>query len=167
MIWFTAIRAFLGRLPWQVWAALGALAALWWAYHSGYEKRDTEAKAEMAETIAAYTQAQAEAERLALAAKAETEARYQALAERTDDEHARTQALAANATDRFIAANRVRSCPVAGSPSATTASADSDDPGVPAPVPADIVMGEADVRTCASLYAYAVAAHEWAGGLWE
>jgi len=160
-----ATWGFLGKIPWQAWAALTAIAALWWAYHSGYQKRDWEAKTEIAELVSEYTREQAEAERLALAAKAETERRYQDLAERTDDEHARTQAVASDATDRFIADNRVQPCPVGSASGTALASPDSGDPGVSAPVPADVVMGEAEVRSCAALYAYSVAAHEWAGGL--
>jgi hypothetical protein len=167
MTYLLAARAFLKRIPWQVWCGIAVVALLWWTYNAGYNTARDKGRAELAQTVATFEAAQAEAERLHLAAKAETERRYAALAERADNDHERNQAAASTATDRFIAANRVQPCPVAGATGGTVAAADDHVAGVPASVPAGVVLGEADVRACAALYAYGAAAHEWGRGIGE
>lgn len=160
-----AIRAFLSRIPWQAYAAIAAALALWWLYSAGFDNGLAKGRAELATAVAAYEDAQEQAERAYLAAKAEQERRYAELAGRIDNDHARNQAAASSATDRFIAANRVQPCAAGGATGGTAASPGDLDPGVPAPVPPGIVLGEADVRACAALYTYAADAHKWAGSL--
>lgn len=63
-----------------------------------------------------------------------------------------------SADDEYIDTHRVRPAnAVCASP---TPKADS--PAVPAPVPTDVVMAEADVRACGDLYTYSVNSHNWA-----
>ena len=157
--------SFLKRLPWQVYAGIAALGFLWWLYSTGYDNGLGKGRAELAAVVRDYEDAQAEATRHALAAKAETERRYRELAERTDREHSQLAAAADSATDRFIAANRVRCQAAGGSPGGTVAAADDHGAGISAPVSPGIILGEADVRACAALYAYSVSAHAWANGL--
>lgn len=149
----------LARYPWQTaCVALLCLSVfLWWRWDVAADDRDT-ARAQTAEII----KAAEEAERLAIAARAATEKRYKDLANAIDKEHEAALADARDATDSFIAANRVRAkvCP---GQAVTTGQGGSA--GVPAEVPAGIVVGEADVRVCGDLYTYAVGAHNWAAGL--
>lgn len=159
------ILGFLKRIPWQAWAGLALIAAFWWTYHSGYQRRDALAKSEIAAMVAEYTQAQADAGRLAQAAKAATELRYRNLAERIDNDQARNQANARDAANRYITANRVRPQAVDGSSSSTASPASDNGAGLPAPVSAGIIVGEADVLACTDLYTYAASANAWAGGL--
>ena len=166
MTYLLMARAFLKRIPWQAYAAIAAAIALWWLYSAGHSNGLAKGRAELAAAVEAYEDAQAESERLHLAAKAEQERRYAELAERADNDHDRNQAAASTATDRFIAANRVRDCrPVAGATSGAVAAPDDHDTGVSESLPAGIVLGEVDVRACAALYTYAVSAHDWAKGL--
>jgi len=165
MTYLLMARAFLKRIPWQAYAAIAAAIALWWLYSAGHSNGLAKGRAELAAAVEAYEDAQAESERLHLAAKAEQERRYAELANRSDIDHARNQAAASTATDRFIAANCVQPCPVGSATSGPVAAPDDHGAGVSASVPAGIVMGEADVRACAALYAYGVGAHDWAKAL--
>jgi len=163
----TITLSFLKRLPWQVYAAIAALGLLWWVYDTGYDNARAKGRAELAQTVAAYEAAQAEATRMALAAKQATEARYRNLAERIDREHASIQAAADTATDRYIADNRLRTCPAGGASGGTLAAANDHGAGISAPVPADPVVAvtDADVRACTAAVTYAISAREWALGL--
>lgn len=74
-----------------------------------------------------------------------------------DKSHVETLADVRDATDRFIAANRVRKAGSGYCPAPTAPSA-----GLPEEVPTVIVVDQADVRACGDLYAYALEAHRWA-----
>lgn len=93
-------------------------------------------------------------------------ARYQELAERADNDVADAQAVALDAADRYITANRVQPCSGGGT-SGTPAPADSGDTGVPASLPADslVAVSAEDVRACTAATTYALEAHNWATGL--
>lgn len=134
-------------------------AWLWHGWNGAAEERDI-ARAQTAEII----KASEEATRLAVAARAETEKRYKDLANATDKEHEAALADARDATDAFIAANRVRAkvCP-----GQAIAAAQGGSASVPAEVSTGIIVGESDVRACGDLYSYAVGAHNWAAGLGE
>jgi hypothetical protein len=162
-------RAFLKRIPWQVWCGIAVVALLWWTYNAGYNTARDKGRAELAQTVATFEAAQAEAERLHLAAKAATEARYRELAGRIDNDHARNQAAASSATARFIAANRVQPCPVAGATSGTIAAPGDHGAGVSASVPADslVALSDLDVRACTAAATYAIDAYKWANSLGE
>lgn len=80
MIWtvLTAIGSFTRRVPWQVWAILGALATAWFWGNSRYnEGREDEAAKRDAIVAAAVLKA-VEAERKAAAAHAGREGKRQA-----------------------------------------------------------------------------------------
>ncbi len=152
----SALVGFIGRYPWQA-ACIALLCLSGWLWHG-----KSEAIAGRAADRAAYVAAQEEAEMRALAAKAETERKYERIATDADLSHARALADARAATDRYIAARRVR-------PEAAACSASGSDPApgnphseLPAGMPSGVVMAEADVRACSDLYDYAVSAHEWA-----
>lgn len=94
------------------------------------------------------------------------QARYDELAERTQNAHETTRVVVRDATDAFIRDNGVQtgaSCV----PSASSAAASGDATPVPVEVPAHVVLDTADVRACGDLYAYALASHLWAVGLAE
>ena len=91
-------------------------------------------------------------------------ARYQELAERASDDHETTRIVVRDATDRFIADNGVRpdgQCV----PSGTDSPPQGGSAAVPAAMPAQTIVDTADVRACGDLYAYSLAAHEWARSL--
>jgi len=161
---------FLKRVPWQVWIAVGAALALWWAYHSGYQSRDKQADAEMAAMVASIEAAQIEAAAAQQAVNDAEAARYQELAERSDNEHARNLEAARSAAARYIAAHRVRptpdSSPSGGADSAAddNGSASDNGPGSPAIVDA-IAITESDLLICTDNTARLVAAHDWANSL--
>jgi len=156
---------FLKRVPWQVWIAVGAALALWWAYHSGYQSRDKQADAEMAAMVASVEAAQIEAAAAQQAINDAAEARYQELAERSDNEHARNLEAARSDAARYIAAHRVRPASDSSASGGADSAADSNGAGISTPVPAGIIVGEADLLACTDLYTYAVGAHDWAAGL--
>lgn len=81
-----------------------------------------------------------------------------AQARAADKSHTKELADARSATDRYIAAHRMRPAGSCHSPAPAAPSA-----GLPQEVPTDPVMvGSSDVRACGDLYAYALAAHQWA-----
>lgn len=94
------------------------------------------------------------------------ETRTRQLAERIDNEQARNQAIARDAVDNYIAANRVRS-PDRGIACATPAPASDTDTGILEGVPADtlVYVSDSDVRACSAAVIYAVGAHDWVAGL--
>lgn len=89
-------------------------------------------------------------------------AKEKAQAKAADKEYTHALDDARDDTDRFISNHSVRQervCPNASTPAPS--------PGVPAPVSTGVVVNQADVRSCGSLYAYALAAHNWANGVNE
>jgi ATPase subunit of ABC transporter with duplicated ATPase domains len=154
--------AFAKRLPWQVYAAIGAALLLWFTYHRGYDAARTRYRAEMAQMAADYRKAQDDAQRAAQAALDAENARYRALASQSETRHAQDLAAADAATSDFIRRNRVRSCPAASATGGTVAAPDSGSASVAEGVSSGVVMADSDVRTCAALYAYSVEAHRWA-----
>lgn len=84
-------------------------------------------------------------------------AKEKAQAAAADKEYTHALDDARDDTDRFIAANSVRQervCPNASTPAPS--------PSVPTPVSTGVVVDQADVRACGSLYAYAASAYRWA-----
>lgn len=138
--------------PWQF--AVIALAGLsLWLWHGRNEARDA-----LAQRIAAEKAATGAQKRVNDTAQAH----YTEKAHEADTKHADMVAAAFDATQRYIAQHRLqpadRTCQA-------PAPASGDGAGVPAEVPSGIVVGEADVRACADLYAYSVSAHQWARSL--
>ena len=164
----SAFFALLTRYPLQaaLVASLCLAGWLWWGKGKTIDQRD-EAVAGRRADRAAYTAAQAEAQRLALAAKAATEARYKANAERVQNAYEAKSADVRSAAARFIDANRLRPGGVGGSPRQAASAADHSNPGVPVDVStaALVAVSDVDVQRCSDTAAYAVAAREWALGL--
>ena len=90
---------------------------------------------------------------------AEALAKEKEQARAADVKHAQSLADVRDDTDRFIAARSVRKAAAGCGASPAPAS-----PGVPAEVPTQAVVDNADVRTCGDLYSYALDAYEWANG---
>ena len=157
-----AIRAFLGKLPWQVWAALAAIGIVLLAYSKGYSDARDKYKAQLAAYVSDVEQAQAEARAAQIAVNQAEQARLDAITKEADHAHETTRVVVRDATDRFIA-DRVqdRQCVASGADSAAADTGAS----VPESLPATVIVDTADVRACADLYAYAVNAREWALGL--
>jgi len=159
---------FLRGLPWQLWLALACIAALYASYRVGWNARDTKADADEAAMVAEYHAAQDEALARAIAAKNSAEARYRALAQRTDTNARQAQIEAADAATRYIIRNRVQPCPVAGAASGDVAPAGSasasgaDGPGAGAVM---VGVSEADIRICTENTVRLQAARDWALGL--
>lgn len=84
--------------------------------------------------------------------------RQKEIAHASDIKHDQEMADQRAATDRYIAAHRLRPSPsVHTGPAAKDGSA-----SVPPEVSSDIIMDQADVRACGDLYTYALDAHDWA-----
>ena len=84
-------------------------------------------------------------------------AKEKAQAAAADKEYTHALDDARDDTDRFIANHSVRQervCPNASTPAPSAS--------VPAPVSTGVVVDQADVRACGSLYAYALSAYNWA-----
>lgn len=159
---FAIVRAFLGKLPWQVWAGVAAIGIVLIAYAKGYDTARDKYRRQMAELTASVEAAQEQARAAQIAVNQAEQARLDAVTKEADHAHEVTRVVVRDATDRFIA-DRVqdRQCVASGADSA----ADSDGAGVPESLPATVVVDTADVRACADLYAYSIAAREWALGL--
>lgn len=112
-------------------------------------------------SLAKIESAQKEAKANAIAAKAETERKYAQKAMEADREHQTELADARASADAYIRAHRVPAGTCGASSGAVAAGGDSDT-GVPASVPANVIVAEADVRACTDLYTYGVKAHDWA-----
>lgn len=98
-------------------------------------------------------------------ARRQTEAKYRDIAERTDREHKIELEKARSATERFIAANRVRVKAAGGASGGTAAPAEGDGAGLsghPADTAELVAVPESDVRIAAENYTYAKKAYDWA-----
>jgi len=161
-IWIVSLASKIGLRGFLAIGTAIALGICWWGWSRAADQRD-----EARETIAELVAASKAAQKLAESQKAAVEARYRELAERASNDHENANLRASDATDRFIAANRVQ-CPAdrrAASPAITAA--EDHGASVPADVPTDtfVVVSESDVRACSAAAAYAVSAFEWAVGL--
>lgn len=87
-------------------------------------------------------------------------AKEKAQARAADKEHDHALDDNRDATDRFIADNRVRQERVCRDPATPAPSAE-----LPQAVPTGIVVDQADVRSCGDLYTYALSAYRWANEL--
>lgn len=139
-------------------AALVACAILWWRADRIADQRD-DALAQIEEM----TQASAESLRRAKAQKAAVEQRYRDLAKQKDVEHEKELAHAMDATDRYIASHRVRSC-AGGSTGRPAPAPEYHGSGVSEGLPPDplVAVSDSDVRACSAAVVYGVKAHEWA-----
>ncbi len=148
-----ALAGIIGRYPLQA-ALIASLCLCGWLYKG---KRDAIA-ARKADAVAFQTASDtARAEQAALRAR-ERQA-YQDQAHDADQRYLSRASDARSTTRDFIARNRVQ--PNAGCRPAV-AIGQADPAGLPAPVPADVIVAETDVHACGDLYAYSVAAREWA-----
>ncbi len=159
-----AIRTFLGKLPPWVWAIVAAIGIVLLAYSKGYSDARDKCRRQMAEMTASVEAAQEQARAAQIAVNQAEQARLDAVTKEADHAHETTRVVVRDATDRFIADNGVRpngQCVASGTDSAAA------DPGagVSETVPAKTIVDTADVRACADLYAYSIAAREWALGL--
>ena len=159
-----AIRAFLGKLPWQLYAVLAAIGIVLLAYSKGYGDARDKYRRQMAELTASVEAAQEQARAAQVAVNEAEQARLDAITKEADHAHETTRIVVRDATSDFIARNGVRpdnQCVASG----TDSPADSDGASVPENLPASVIVDTADVRACADLYAYSIAAREWALGL--
>lgn len=143
------------RYPCQV-ALVVALAACAWLWR-GWDK--AEARIDAMETAAKQSEALHRA-----AIKAQQD-KFDRIKKETNDAYKASLADAGDRTDRFIAANRLRgkSCaPQAAAPGQGEGAGSLEKPAAEAEL---VVVTEADVKVCGSLYAYSLAAHQWAQGL--
>lgn len=144
------------NLPIVVWL-LPCLAAVWfWHGESHWRQK--------AETCAIGRKAdRAEYDKLVAAAntaKAEAESRYARNAKEAQHEYQIGLAEARAATERYIAAHRLRP---AAAPAVAPSTTQSGSAAVPADVPADsVVVSASDVRACTAATNYALKAHDWA-----
>ena len=90
--------------------------------------------------------------------------KFDRLKKETDDGYKAALADAGDRTSRYIDTHRLRgkSCAIEAAAPGQGESAGS--PEKPAAVPF-VAVSEADVKVCGSLYAYSLAAHQWAQGL--
>jgi len=134
-------------------ASLCLSAWLWRGWHGEHAGR----AADMARVAAA----QVDADRIAQQALAETERRYRMKADEADAHYRADFADARDATAIYIRTHRVRAVNQ-GATGQAVASAESGSAGLPETVPTGVVVDQSDVQACANLYAYALAAHDWA-----
>jgi len=158
---FAIVRAFLGKLPPWVWACVAAIGIVLIAYAKGYDTARDKYKAQMAELTASVEVAQEQARAAQIAVNQAEQARLDAVTKEANHAHEVTRVVVRDATDAFIDRMQDRQCVASGtdSPAADTGSS------VPESLPATVIVDTADVRACADLYAYSIAAREWALGL--
>lgn len=155
------------RHPWQCGCiALVCFSAWLWRGWDGEIARHGRTKAE----YAAFQTAIIDKTAVALAAqKADTlriETEYKDKAHESDVRHGAALADARRSVDEYIRTHRMRAGTSGSSPSGTSPSPESGDPGISASLPADAVMvPEQDVRACDDAVTYALDAREWALGL--
>jgi hypothetical protein len=144
------------RIPIALAAALLGLFAASWHYRSAYHAERALRQADRA----AYGQAQAEATLIAKRALDAVEARYRSKANEADRSHTDALVDARSATDAYLGRMRTKaaSCTAGGA----VASAQGGSASVPANVPAELVMAEADVRAAAEWQAFGSACRNWA-----
>lgn len=140
------------RYPLQM-ALIASLCLSGWLWHGRSQAR---------QELAALQEAQRQAAGAQKRVNDVAQQHYTEKAHEADDSHVAVRDDARAATDRYIADHRVRAEDRACQ---TPAPAPSDGTAVPSSVPSGVVVGEADVRTCGDLYAYAVSAHDWAQSL--
>jgi hypothetical protein len=162
----------IGLLPilarWRFGLSIAAAVAVFglivasWHYRNAYHAEKALRRADRA----LYVQAQAEAARIAQEALRHQEHIYVTKAQEIEHEYVVKIANARSATDRYIAAHRVRGQTVAGVASPAIIITESGNPGLPQDLPADAIMvSERDVQACTEASIYAVSAHDWAAGL--
>jgi len=170
MTFILTALGFLKRAPWQLWAAIGVALLLWRVYEAGYDSAQDKCDVRMAAYVASVEAAQVKAGKAQQAVNDTAQARYQELAERSDNEHARNLEAARSDAARYIAANRLRPASDSGASSGTDSAANGDGaasdngPGAPAIVDA-IAIAESDLLICTDNTARLVAAHDWANSL--
>lgn len=157
------------RYPLQ--AALIALLCLsgwlWQGKRAALADRD-EWKAAHSSIVEQYATAQAEAARRAKDAKEAAEARYKALAERTDDELDQTRASLRIALERYAAANQLWPKGNRGSSCGPVAPAEDrspEGPDGPGAGPELLAISREDFDVLNDNTARLLAAHEWAKSL--
>ena len=153
----TALWGVASRHPWQA-ALIVAVLAAGWQWRGKQQALDALAKCQ---TESAAKDAASKANAAAqLAQKRAWEAKSTALAKDADNAYTQGMADARTATDRYIAANRMR--PQASRISAPRASGEGKDTGVPESLPADpglVGVSESDLQACAGAVTYGIAAH--------
>lgn len=116
---------------------------------------------------AAYAAAQVQAKAAQDALNSSISARYRAISEETDRDHQKALEDARSATDRYIAAHRVRP-QAGGAPGSASAPAPGDRPDLPDDPTAEtelVAVKSEDVHSCAADYAYARGAFDFVQGL--
>ncbi len=151
----TVLADLVARRPWQV-ALIASILFNAWLWR-GWDK--AEARIDAMETAAKQSEALHRA-----AIKAQQD-KFDKLKKETDDGYKAALADAGDRTNQFIAANRLRgkSCaPQAAAPGQGKGAGSPEKPAAEAEL---VAVTEADVKVCGSLYAYSLAAHQWAQGL--
>lgn len=171
MTFLIAIRAFLGKLPWQVWLGVAAIGIVLLAYSKGYGDARDKYRRQMAELTASVEAAQEQARAAQVAVNEQAEQRYETLAKEADHNAEIYQSAAMDAARRFIAANRVRPN-AAGSANGSPAPAQGDSTsggngqgGNPELVGDFVIVPADDIRICTVNTARLMATREWALGL--
>jgi hypothetical protein len=153
----TALLGLIRRYPLQM-ALIAALCLAGWQWRGKQQALDKLARCE---TESAAKDAASKANAAAqLEQKRAWEAKSTALAKDADNAYTQGMADARTATDRYIAANRVR--PPANRLSAPRASGQGNDPAIPESLPADtglVGVSESDLQACAGAVTYSIAAH--------
>lgn len=160
---FSALLGWIGRYPWQA-ACLALLLASAWLWR-GWNGERAGRLADNLAADAAMKSVMDASEANAAAAQAQVkavEAKSAELAKDADHAHELALQNARTATDRFIAANRVR--PGQGGSCPAPAPAEGNDPGVPPEVPSDplVFVREPDLQALVEWATVGVEAHNHA-----
>lgn len=160
---FAIARAFLGKLPWQVWAGVAVLGIALICYSKGYGDARDKYRRQMAELTASVEAAQEQARAAQVAVNEAEQARLDAITKEADHAHETTRIVVRDATDRFIA-DRVqdRQCVASGTDSPATGAG----AGSAQDVSRDAVMVDAsDVRLFGEWVAYGMTCNQFVNGL--
>jgi hypothetical protein len=152
-----------GQYPWQA-ALIASLCLSGWLWRGRQEARVNAAKWETAygDQRLAYEKASQDAHDLAVAQVKAVEARSEQKAKEADHAHEIALRVARSATDRFVAANRVRPDQVGSCPAPSAS--EGNGPGLPPEVPSDpiVAVREPDLQALVEWATVGVEAHNHA-----
>lgn len=163
MGWGRSAFAWIKTLPWYVLALAACAMMIVWQHH-GEVSKDARIAALNA-TLAQVKEAQAQATAIAQQALRHQEAQSKANATiGQQNENAKLAAAQSAVDDLRNERDRLLAQTIANHASDPVAPGQGIRPDIPATMPADsqLSLSEADVRSCASATAYAIAAHDWA-----
>ena len=163
----TALFGIISRYPWQaaVIALLAVSALLWRGKANALDERDA-ARAETAQLIVTYRNAQKEAEAAQIAANKATEARYSAIAKETNHDYQIALGDAQRRASDYISRMRIKT--LDRSPRAAFTAPADNGPGVPADPAANtelVAVKPDDINACTVDHEYALGAYKWGQSL--